>query len=67
MEPLSHLRSAAHAVTTRQRAIVLAILQGSVDEEPSPRRENVTPITAPGHRRGPQYLAPLSERVRAHD
>jgi hypothetical protein len=67
MEPLSQMRSAAHAVTTRQRAIVLSILQRGVNDAPSAHPENPTPISAPAQRRGPQYLAPLPERIRAHD
>ena len=67
MQPLSHMWSAGHAVTMRQRAIVLAILQRDVDDASSARPENVTRINPPRHRRGPQYLAPLPERVRAHD
>jgi hypothetical protein len=59
--------SAGHAVTMRQRAVVLAILQRAVHDLPPARPENVTPINAPRHRRGPQYLAPLPERVRAYD
>jgi hypothetical protein len=67
MQPLSQMWSAGHAVTMRQRAIVLAILERAVKDAPSARPEDLTPINAPQRRRGPQYLAPLPERIRAHD
>ncbi|WP_324340872.1 hypothetical protein [Baekduia sp.] len=67
MQPLNHMWSAGHAVTMRQRAILLALLQPAVDDAPPSRPEKTTPSNAPQHRRGRQYLAPLPERLRAHD
>lgn len=59
--------ASSHAVLLRQRAIVLALLQREVlTGRITP--DHVTPIRRTGESRGGrQFLAPLAERVAAHD